>query len=132
MTDPCLLVSLLATVKSDCPNPPALPLEQQFERARLTETPLQNTLSLPTPEIAPPEFSPLPTPSLPDLRFLEPKSPFDNLEPSPEPSIIPLSEISPNKPAPDELAYYPRTNNRPKTGTQMFEQRLAALQAGKT
>lgn len=132
MTDPCLLVSLLATVKNDCPTPPAQPLQQQFEWAGITETPLQNTLSLPTPEIAPPEFSPLETPSLRDLKFLQPKSPFDNLEPTREPSIIPLSELSPNLPARDELAYNPRTNNRPKTGTQMFEQRLAALQAGKT
>ncbi len=132
MTDPCLLVSLLATVKNDCPTPPAQPLQQQSEWARLAETPLQKTLSLPTPEIAPPEFSPLESPSLRDLRFLQPKSPFDNIEPTGQPSIIPLNEFLPNKPTHDQLAYYPRTNNRPKTGTQMFEQRLAALQAGKT
>ncbi|HEY9811224.1 MAG TPA: SGNH/GDSL hydrolase family protein [Halomicronema sp.] len=132
MTDPCLLANLLATAKNACLNPPAHSLEKPIKWAGITETPLQNTLSLPSPEISPAEFSPLQTPVLPDLKFLEPKSPFDNLQPNRNPSLIPLSELNPDRPAPQEMAYYPSRNIRPKSGTQMFEQRMAALQAGKT
>lgn len=147
MSDPCLLaVGLLTKGQMSTCVPPAHPLTQletPFKLSDLFETQsLRSTQIIPTVEITPPEFSQpiltLPAPTLPPLppaaAFLPDELPSPNPNSTPSETAIPLyqfANVTPER-TPEFLAFSGRRGHRPGSGSQLYYQRIAALNSGQT
>lgn len=145
MSDPCLLAIGLLTKKQilDCapPAPPRTQLQSPLKVSDALEG-AKATKTVPTVEISPLEFSKspfsLPAPALPPLppatAFLPEESPFQKPATAPSETGIPLSQfarVTPEAP-PELIAFSSSRNQRPVSGSQMYRQRLTALNYGQT
>ncbi len=144
MSDPCLLAIGLLTKKQmlDCA-PPAPPRTQLASPLKLSDTleGAKATKTVPTVEISPLEFSKpalsLPALGLPPLppatAFLPEDSAFEKPPTVLSETAIPLSQFASVTPeAPELMAFSSSRTQRPVSGSQLYRQRLAALNYGQT